>query len=93
MDDDPAGLSGCVGPGGAPAIRAMRTTPGVERPAASLFSPRRLAVKPPSRGRRGITPQSRKRVKVISPGYPVVFAPLRVHPWRSHCPLFRYRAV
>ena len=34
MDDDPAGLSGCVGPGGTPAIRAMRTTPGAERPAA-----------------------------------------------------------
>ena len=34
MDDDPAGWSGCVGPGGAPAIRAMRTTPRAERPAA-----------------------------------------------------------
>ena len=31
MDDNPAGLSGCVGPCRAPAHSAMGTTPGAER--------------------------------------------------------------
>jgi len=34
MDDDPAGLSGCVGPCRSPAPSAMRADPGAERPAA-----------------------------------------------------------
>ena len=72
MRDDPAGLSHCVTTRWATYLAfAHRREAG--RPAASLFGPGVWPLKPPSRGRRGITPQSRKRVKVISPGYPVVF--------------------
>lgn len=77
MTNDPAGLSHRVGTGTAShaAIR-FRPERGVQR--RLKISPRRLACAP-SRGRVAIT-RAAFAVKVISPSYPVVFAPLQVCP-------------
>lgn len=78
MRDDPAGLSHCVATPFARHLADAKAR-GAGRPAALKISPRHLACAP-SRGRGAITRSRLSPVKVISPSYPVVFAPLRVYP-------------